>query len=173
MQPAPHPNKKSSHPIELKHKLAIDEAIISSVGDGLIITDKQAKILLMNPAAAKMLKQNAKEVIGKKLIEIVPAADRYGDIIPNDKRPLNTVLTTGQSFTNHAANYYLRSDKTKFPAAITTSPIILNDEIIGAIITFRDVSHEKEVDRMKTEFISLASHQLRTPLSAIRWFIEM
>jgi len=163
----------SSKPLELKQKLAIDEAIISSVGDGLIITDKEANILLMNPAAAKMLRQDAKTVVGKGLIDTVPAADKYGQIIPNENRPLKTVLATGQSFTNHAANYYVRSDKTKFPAAITTSPIILSDEIIGSIITFRDITHEKEVDRMKTEFISLASHQLRTPLSAIRWFMEM
>jgi PAS domain S-box-containing protein len=172
MQPATQtiePQRK----IELKHKLAIDEAIISSVGDGLIITDKEAKILLMNPAAANMLKLDPKAAIGKGLIETVPAADRNGDIVPPPNRPLLTVLSTGQSFTNHTANFYIRSDKSKFPAAITTSPIILNGEIIGAIITFRDVTHEREVDRMKTEFISLASHQLRTPLSAIRWFLEM
>lgn len=162
-----------AQPIEIKQKLAIDEAIISSVGDGLIITDKQSKILLMNPAAAEMLRQNPKEVIGRDLIDIVPAADLNGNIIPRENRPLLSVISSGQSFTNHAANFYIRSDKTKFPAAITTSPIILNGEIIGAIITFRDITHEKEVDRMKTEFISLASHQLRTPLSAIRWFLEM
>ena len=164
---------QQTHPLEIKQKLAIDEAIISSVGDGLIITDKQAKILLMNPAAASMLRQDPREVIGSDLIETVPAADINGNIVPRDKRPLLSVLSTGLSSTNHAANFYIRSDKTKFPAAITTSPIILNNEIIGAIITFRDITHEKEVDRMKTEFISLASHQLRTPLSAIRWFLEM
>lgn len=175
MQPAAKPeNLQSAHePLELKHKLAIDDAIISSVGDGLIITDKQAKILLMNPAAANMLKQDAKKAVGENLIDIVPAADKDGNIIPKEKRPLLTVLAKGQSFTNHSANYYVRSDKTQFPAAITTSPIIFSGDIIGAIITFRDVTHEKEVDRMKTEFISLASHQLRTPLSAIRWFLEM
>ncbi|OGD82835.1 hypothetical protein A3J17_05075 [Candidatus Curtissbacteria bacterium RIFCSPLOWO2_02_FULL_40_11] len=160
-------------PIELKQKLAIDEAIISSVGDGLIVTDKEGRILLMNPAATRMLKQDAKAVVGKDLIDTVPAADKNGKIVPKENRPLRTVLATGQSFTNHAANFYVRSDKSKFPAAITTSPIILNKEIIGSIITFRDITHEKEVDRMKTEFISLASHQLRTPLSAIRWFLEM
>ncbi len=165
--------QQSPNQIELKQKLAIDEAIISSVGDGLIITDKQAKILLMNPAAAKMLRQDAKSVVGKDFIDTVPAADKNGTIISRDKRPILTVLSKGQSFTNHAANFYVRSDKSKFPAAITTSPIILSGEIIGAIITFRDITHEKEVDRMKTEFISLASHQLRTPLSAIRWFLEM
>ncbi len=162
-----------TEPLEIKEKLAIDEAIITSVGDGLIITDKQGKILLMNPAASSMLRRNPKEVVGRDLIETVQAADINGQIIPKENRPLLTVLRTGQSFTNHAANYYVRSDNTKFPAAITTSPIIFNTEIIGAIITFRDITHEKEVDRMKTEFISLASHQLRTPLSAIRWFLEM
>jgi len=176
MQPASQPTQtqqpQQSH-IELKQKLAIDEAIISSVGDGLIITDKQAKILLMNPAAAKMLRQNAKEVVGKDFIDTVPAADKNGTIISRDKRPILTVLSKGQSFTNHAANFYVRSDKSKFPAAITTSPIILSGEIMGDVVTFRDITHEKEVDRMKTEFISLASHQLRTPLSAIRWFLEM
>ena len=154
-------------------KLAVREAMISSVGDGLVATDRDGKILLMNPAAEKMLLQNAKEVIGKNYVETVPAADKEGKIIPGEKRPLHAVLKQGKSFTNHSANYYVRKNGSKFPAAITSSPIKYQNSIIGAIITFRDITHEKEVDRMKTEFISLASHQLRTPLSAIRWFVEM
>ena len=147
--------------------------MISSVGDGLVATDRDGTILLMNPAAEKMLLQNAKEVIGKNYVETVPAADKEGKIIPGEKRPLLAVLKHGKSFTNHSANYYVRKNGSKFPAAITTSPINYQNSIIGAIITFRDVTHEKEVDRMKTEFISLASHQLRTPLSAISWLVEL
>ena len=154
-------------------KLAIREAMIESVGDGLVATDRDGKILLMNSAAEKMLFQNAKEVIGKNYIETVPAADKEGRIIPGEKRPLLAVLKQGKSFTNHSANYYVRKNGSKFPAAITTSPIKYQNSIIGAIITFRDITHEKEVDRMKTEFISLASHQLRTPLSAISWLVEL
>ena len=157
----------------LEKKLAIREAMISSVGDGLVATDRDGKILLMNSAAEKMLLQNAKAVIGKNYVETVPAADKEGRIIPNDERPLLAVLKYGKTFTNHSANYYVRKNGSKFPAAITTSPINYQNSIIGAIITFRDITHEKEVDRMKTEFISLASHQLRTPLSAISWLVEL
>ena len=154
-------------------KLAIREAMISSVGDGLVATDRDGKILLMNSAAEKMLLLKSQEVIGKNYVKTVPAADKEGRIIPSDKRPLLTVLKHGKTFTNHSANYYVRKNGSKFPAAITTSPINYQNSIIGAIITFRDVTHEKEVDRMKTEFISLASHQLRTPLSAISWLVEL
>ena len=89
----------------LEKKLAVREAMIESVGDGLVATDRDGKILLMNSAAEKMLLQNAKEVIGKNYVETVPAADKEGRIIPSDKRPLLAVLKHGKTFTNQSANY--------------------------------------------------------------------
>ena len=163
----------SANSMNVEEKLAVYEAMINSTADGLTVTDQEGKIVIMNPAAAKMLLYDPKEVIGKDYIGIARAADKNGVFIQPENRPLKTILKAGGSFTNHTANYYIRRDNTKFPAAITTSAILINSQIIGAIITFRDVTHEKEVDRMKTEFLSLASHQLRTPLSAIRWFLEM
>lgn len=159
--------------LEIERKKAIDEAILSSVGDGLIATDKTGKIIIINRVAQAMLQLKAYEVVGKDYIQTVQATDIVGAPIPREKRPINEVLRSGLSFTNHAVNYLVRADGSKFPAAITTSPIIFENSIIGAIVTFRDSTKEKEIDAMKTDFLSVAAHQLRTPLGTMRWNLEM
>jgi signal transduction histidine kinase len=57
--------------------------------------------------------------------------------------------------------------------AIMATPVLLDGKVIGTIKIFRDITNEREIDKAKTEFVSLASHQLRTPLSAVNWYAEM
>src|SRR5690606_4516858 len=54
-----------------------------------------------------------------------------------------------------------------------STPVRASDGFLGRLYVFRDVTHEREVDRMKTEFVSLVSHELRTPLTSIKGFTEM
>jgi len=56
---------------------------------------------------------------------------------------------------------------------ITLSPVLLEDEFLGVVEVFHDISKETDIDRAKTEFASLASHQLKTPLTAMCWYTEM
>ena len=149
------------------------QAVLESIGDGIIVTDKNARIIYINEVASKMLLWRADEAVGRDMVDVVPAADPHGNMIPKQNRSLYAAIKTGASFTNHIANYYIRRDGTKFPGAITTSPVLFNNEIIGAVVSFRDITRNAEIDRMKAEFLSLASHQLRTPLSAMKWFLEM
>jgi len=96
--------------------------------------------------------------------------------VPPESRPVNMALA-GRCDRCHAAPginyYYARKDKTKFPVASMVTPVILDGKVIGAIEVFRDVTREREIDKTKTEFVSIASHQLRTPLSSVSWHAEM
>lgn len=162
---------------KMEMEIAKDEAIFSSIGDGLIVTDNKGNIIQVNEAFEKLLGWSAKEVTGKKMLDVVQKVDENGEIIPPDKRSLQRVLTgeiaAGKVSSIVKTHSYIRRDKSKFPVIGIVTPIILNNKILGAVQLFRDVTYEREIDKAKTEFVSLASHQLRTPLSAVNWYAEM
>jgi len=160
----------------LAHEKAKDEAMLASIGDGVIIADMAGKITFMNQSAQNLLGWKSDEVVEKLLFDIVPIENEKAEQISPEARPTAIALATGTTTTTTVADatyYYVRKNKTKFPAAIMATPVILDGKVIGTIEVFRDVTEEREIDRAKTEFVSLASHQLRTPLSSVRWYSDM
>ncbi len=111
------------------------------------------------------------EAMGKLLCKTFVLYDEKGNVVPEEEFPICITLKTEGEISRML--FFVRKDGRKISLNITTTPIKQRDQIIGAIGVVRDITKEREVDRMKTEFISLASHQLRTPLSAIKWFTEM
>jgi len=154
----------------LAHAKAKDEALLESIGEGMIAVDIDKKVLLINKVAEKMIGWSGKELISKELTNL-PLEDEAGNLIPSNKRPTTLALETGK--TVKVDYFFVRKDKSKFLMAITVTPIKLNRKIIGLIEIIRDVTHEKEIDKAKSEFVSLASHQLRTPLTTVSWYTEM
>lgn len=159
-----------------------DEAILESIGDGMIATDAKGNIIIINLAAQNMLGIDPKDAIGKPVDQVALLQYEIGKSVPKNDNPFFVALSSGTKVTTTMSNflYFVRTDKSKFPAAMTVTPVVTKTaipgqatHIVGAISIFRDTTKEQEVNRMKTEFISLASHQLRTPLSAIKWFVEM
>ncbi len=146
-------------------------AVLLSIGDGLIATDEKGKIILINKTAEKLLGKS-NEVVGNFFSEIPLLNDESGTPVQLDKHPVTMALKSG--ITTTGTTYYnVRKDKTMFPVSITVTPVILAGKVIGTIKVFRDVTYEREIDKAKTEFVSLASHQLRTPLSTVNWYSEM
>ena len=151
-----------------------DEAILASIGDGVIVVSSDKRIIVMNKMAEKLLGWEIKEAIGKFYDEVILLENEKGTFIPLEERPLAKAFAGSTTTTTTTSVLYLLSkNKIKFPVAITVSPVILDNKIIGAVEVFRDITKEQEIDKAKSEFVSLASHQLRTPLTTISWYTEM
>lgn len=163
---------------ELKQKEATiaqekveDEALLASIGDGIIATDSEGKVILVNKAFEYMLGWKKEYILNKKDEEIFSLFDEKGNETPIKDHPLKLAMARKKKIIR--THYIMRKDGSKFPAIITAAPVFQEGRVTGAIKVFHDITHEKEIDEMKNEFISLASHELRTPLSAIRGFIAM
>jgi len=150
---------------------AESEALFRSIGDGAIATDEFGHITRINPKALNILELTAEETLGHWFPRIIRILKPDGTPLPLIERPIVRMFLTGQAVSEKAL--YLTRSGNMVPVSITVSPIILDGRPVGALQVFRDITVENEVDRMKSEFISLASHQLRTPLSTIQTYAHM
>lgn len=147
------------------------ETIIENIDEGIVAIDQLGRVMVINESAEKMLGWHREELIGKSFIEAVPMFDKNGRRVAAGDRPLHAVLHKPGKIVIQAS--YARKNGSILPVALTGRPIVVDGHIRGAIGTFRDVRTEQAVDHAKTEFITLASHQLRTPISAIKWYGEL
>lgn len=147
------------------------EVLFSSMGDGAIATDEFGKITSVNPSAVSILGFSTKELVGTWFPKKIVAVTMDDTPINLIDRPITKAFLTGKPVSEKM--YYRHKSGQILPVSVNVSPIMVKGRPLGAIETFRDITLEHEVDRMKSEFISLASHQLRTPLSAIKTYSHM
>ncbi len=157
---------------QIELEKAQDEALLESIGEGVVATDNKGRIMFMNHQAEEMLAVKTSEAQKKHYYEVWTTWSEDDEVISHNRCPISLVLRTGKKFINTDYVFSTKHRK-KFPAATTAAPVIFGKKTVGAIIVFRDIRKEKEIDRAKSEFVSLASHQLRTPLTAIKLFVEM
>jgi PAS domain S-box-containing protein len=135
-----------------------NDAIIGLTLDGVITS--------WNSSAEAMYGYKAQEMIGKSIVHMVPDEKR---------EELDRILEKLQKGkgTEDFETLRLHEDGTIIPVSITLSPVDDGDEtIIAASSIDRDITERKEVDQMKNDFISFVSHQLKAPVTAMRWLLE-
>jgi PAS domain S-box-containing protein len=148
-----------------------DRALLNSIGEGLVVINERGKIADINPPAALMLGYEQEELIGQWFPSVVQALDNNGNEIHPLDRPALRALSGGEAVSEVIR--YRRKDGSQFPAAVTISPVVLDDRPIGAVEVFRDLTGERELEQAKEEFVALASHQLRTPATGVKAYISM
>ncbi|KUK66240.1 MAG: Multi-sensor signal transduction histidine kinase [Parcubacteria bacterium 34_609] len=146
---------------------AVDErnktmAIIENLTDGVILLNKKKQIEIINSPAAELLNISKKEVIGRCFVDLLDIEN-----IPEIKKILIDK--------DRIKNIYREEVTTLDGLHLEITSVLLKDEIEekGFLIIIHDVTKEKLIEKIKTEFISVAAHQLRTPLSTIKWTIRM
>lgn len=158
---------------EITKARAFDEALLTSIGDSVVAMDNNGLITYLNKTAEETLGLKTETAIGKRYSDLWSLYDKDGKILPTEKRPVYIALKTGKKITSILVDHYNYIVKDKMiPIDVTITPIIINDKLTGIVEIFRDISVEVGIDKAKSEFISLASHQLRTPVTAIGWIVE-
>lgn len=147
------------------------EAMLDSLGEGLVATNERGEITTVNHYALNSLGVTSGELIGAWFPKAIVAVDQHMRPLDQVARPVFRALTTGRTVSEHL--YYLRKDGRAMPVFVTVSPILIDNQPVGAIEVFRDLTHEQQLDVAKEEFVSLASHQLRTPATGVMMILSM
>ncbi len=149
-------------------------AILSSMAEGMVVVDNDRKIILMNQAAGVLLRFAPQEAVGQALDSVFQFFKGKEAVIPEEVPVEKAIRDKNIVSISFVDNIYLKNRQGQMlPVSMMIAPLLRGQTVNGAIILLRDITKEKEVDQAKTEFVSLASHQLRTPLSAISWYGEM
>lgn len=156
--------------IKIQREKAIDDAILQSVGEGLIVINDKSTVLMMNYQAQKILGYDYRQVVGRNWTKIINVYDDSLKPLPRREWPISKALKTGRKVTGQYN--YQRKDGSLVAVGLTASPVFLDGRTIGAVGVFRDITKERAIDEAKAEVVSFTSHQLRTPLSVLNWYTE-
>lgn len=156
---------------EIEQAKQRDEAIMASLADGVIVADASGKVSFMNLAAERFTGLSRQEGEGKPLKDALKL--RVGEAAV-DLAPLVKEVLGGNASPLPQDAAVVGADGRKIDIDGAAVPVFgVDGKAIAVVIALRDVTYLREVDQMKTGFLSVAAHQLRTPLSTIRWYLEM
>ncbi len=140
-------------------------AMVSSMAEGVVMTDNDYRIVVVNSAARRMI--NALEVGEVSIFNFIDNLSGRFDIRGKleESVKLNKILTADEVFIgDHFYQIIVSPVKTK---------VLGKEEILGGVVIFHDITHEKELERMREDFTSMIVHELRTPLTNIRGTSEL
>ena len=136
-------------------------AIITNFTDGLLVLNREKKVSLISPQARSFLGIEEKEILGKHISELSNISYL---------KPLVSLL-------NEEVKKVFREQislkEGSLVLEVTTAPFFQGKDRLGTLVILHNITREKLIERMKTEFVSLSAHQLRTPLSAIKWTLKL
>ncbi|MGE4545387.1 MAG: ATP-binding protein [Pedobacter sp.] len=163
---------KAFHDLNVGRLIAekrMGEAILRSIGDGLIVVDERFHISAVNPQAARLLNLSPGEAQGRPVSELLPHEQLIAII--------RQTAETGQvaTLSPELAEISFGDDESRQYFRFSVTPVRSEGgkQIQGIVILLQDITRLKELDRLKSEFVLAASHELKTPLTGISMSINL
>lgn len=149
------------------------ELIVNAIEDGVVLINSDQVIQLFNPGAGSITGWNPDEARGLNATAVLKLVDSKNQSYKDDVNPLVTVFTQGQNIRDNTALLITKSGK-QIPISLNVSPLWdANRQVTGAVGVFRDVAEERAEEQRRADFISTASHEMRTPVAAIEGYLAL
>lgn len=149
------------------------EIILNAIEDGVVLLDGDQTIQLFNPGASAITGWPAEEARGLNILSVIKLVDNKGVEYDAAKNPLLRVFKEGKTIRDNTAVLLTRSDK-QISVNLSLSPLLdETKQVTAAVAIFRDVSQERAEENQRAEFISTASHEMRTPVAAIEGYLAL
>ncbi len=152
-----------------EHLARRNTLILESAGEGIFGLDIRGKTTFVNPAAARMHGYQPEELIGKKHHDLVHHSRPDGKLYPSEQCPVHATLRDGTIHSNVDDEVFWRKDGTAFQVEYTSTPIKEMGRIVGAVITFRDISNRKRVEKALRESEEKYRSVVESAASLIIW----
>lgn len=161
-----HETEQPSHPL-LQEGRGLYEAIVASSDDAVISKTLDGIVVSWNPAAEHLFGYRAQEAIGKPITLIIPPE------LHQEEEDILAKLRQGQHI-HHYETVRQRKDGTRMEVSLSISPVKdQHGSVIGAAKIARDISERKALERRKDTFLRLASHELKTPMAALKGMAQL
>ncbi len=155
---------------ELSQVANKSDVVINAIDDGVIAVDKKGVIQLINPAAQRIIGWGKDDAVGLSYKSVVKLHDHTDTQVTVSNDPVEKVLASNQEIRSDLFSVVTESGK-KVLLSIVVSPI--GQVGSGVIIVFRDITNAKREEREQAEFISTASHEMRTPVASIEGYLGL
>lgn len=154
-----------------RQKMTAD-ILMSRMADGVVVVNSQGIIKLMNRAAEEMTGWDAASAAGLNYSSVLDLKTVHDEPAAGDKDPFYRSGLERKNIVESDLSLYSRSGR-KLAVSISVAPIATDSTPSGYVAVLRDISKEKEAERQRSEFISTASHEMRTPVAAIEGYLAL